>query len=85
MNNKHQFGMLTIHNCKWCDKAKELLKEKGLRYQTWNVQDSVEALEKAKENEVRTYPFISIKHYGQEPKVIGGYTELKEYVETNNL
>lgn len=85
MNNKHQFGMLTIHDCKWCDKAKELFKEKGLNYQSWNVQDSVEALEKAKEHGVRTYPFISVTSYDHPTEIIGGYTELKEYVETNNL
>lgn len=85
--NKYRpkFGILTINNCKWCDKAKELLTEKNHEYQSYNVQESVEALEKAKELGVKTYPYISILYYGQKPHYIGGYTELKEYLETNNL
>jgi len=60
--------------CPWCDKAAELLDEKGLRYNLRPLKKS-DLREAADHAEMSTVPII---YHGV--RLVGGYAELKEYL-----
>ena len=65
------------NQCPYCDQAKSLLKLKGIEYEernvqtTWTKEQLLEAVPNA-----RTVPQIFL-----DDKLIGGFTELKQYFE----
>ena len=67
------------YHCPYCDQAKALLKQKGIEYEERKIGDGytkeelLEAVPTA-----RTVPQIFL-----DEKLIGGFTELKEYVQNN--
>ena len=64
-------------NCNWCVKAKELLNSKGINYKYYSVGEDVGLTEITEMFPgVGTVPIITI-----DGKRIGGYEELKEYLE----
>jgi len=64
------------YHCPFCDQAKMLLKQKGIEFEErkigdgWTKEELLEAVPTA-----RTVPQIFL-----DDKLIGGYTELKEYL-----
>lgn len=68
--------MYTIYStpsCTFCVQAKNLLESKGLDYQSIDITQDTEALQKMKEMGVRTVPQIF-----SDAGYIGGYSELKK-------
>lgn len=68
--------MYTIYStpsCTFCVQAKNLLESKGLDYQSIDITQDTEALQKMKEMGVRTVPQIFL-----DAEYIGGYSELKK-------
>lgn len=64
-------------NCNWCVKARELLNNKGINYKYYSVGEDVGITEITEMFPgVRTVPIIAV-----DGKRIGGYEELKEYLE----
>jgi glutaredoxin 3 len=65
------------YQCPYCDQAKALLSQKGLKFEErkigdgWTKEDLLESVPNA-----RTVPQIFINE-----KLIGGYTDLVKYVE----
>lgn len=65
------------YQCSFCDQAKMLLKQKGIQFEErkigdgWTKEELLEAVPSA-----RTVPQIFI-----DDKLIGGYTELKQYLQ----
>ena len=64
-------------NCNWCVKAKELLNSKGINYRYSTVGEDIGINEITEMFPgVRTVPIIAV-----DGRRIGGYEELKEYLE----
>ena len=69
------------YQCPYCDQAKALLKQKGIAFEErkigdgWTKEDLLEAVPTA-----RTVPQILL---GEE--LIGGFTELKKYLEKESV
>lgn len=65
------------YHCQYCDQAKALLQQKGIKFEErkigdgWTKEDLLESVPSA-----RTVPQIIIEN-----KLIGGFTELKKYLE----
>lgn len=68
--------IIAQNNCVFCDRATELLRSHNLHYTYYNLSDNpwLHALIKSAGH--RTVPII----FTSEGKHIGGYTELKEYI-----
>lgn len=81
------FEIYGRNNCVWCDRAKELLDSRGLKYTFWNIEEDSKALSEFKFlfKGAKTVPQILTGAY-DEVNVIGGYTELVEWLKqyTNN-
>jgi glutaredoxin 3 len=67
-------------SCPWCVKAKDLLKQKGIEYLEYNIQQSPDLKTRLLQlvPDAKTVPqiFDGADH-------IGGYTELEKHLETN--
>ena len=74
--------MFVSNYCPYCDKAKALLEQKGLSYETFNIQQDQSAFEKMHQltNGARTVPQIII--HG---KAIGGCDDLYALEEQGKL
>ena len=74
--------MFVSNYCPYCDKAKALLEQKGLSYETFNIQQDQSAFEKMQQltNGARTVPQIII--HG---KAIGGCDDLYALEEQGKL
>jgi glutaredoxin len=72
--------MITRNNCKYCDKAKAMLKNKGINFTTYNVEEGssrwVVSLMKAAS--IKTVPQI----FSTDGTLIGGYRELESLMES---
>ena len=68
--------IVTKNDCKYCEDAKSLLKEKAQQFVTYNVQQqsSKWLLSLLKMADIKTVPQI----FKPDGTSIGGYTELKE-------
>ena len=64
-------------NCNWCVKARELLNQKGINYKYYSVGEDI-GIDFILENfpGVKTVPIVAV-----DGKRIGGYEELKQYLE----
>ena len=65
------YYILTREDCKWCDKAKALLDEKGLGYQALSYTEHPILSKLIKLTSIKTVPQIWLDN-----KHIGGYSEL---------
>jgi glutaredoxin len=69
------------YNCPFCDQAKALLKQKGIQIEERKIGDGytkeelLEAVPTA-----RTVPQIFL-----DDKLVGGFTELKQYLKESNV
>lgn len=69
------------YHCPFCDQAKALLGQRDIKFEErkigdgWSREELLEAIPTA-----RTVPQIII-----DDKIIGGFTELKKYIEESNV
>jgi len=70
--------LISRDQCNFCDTAKALLKELNIPYTEYNIQSksSKWVLSLLKRSSITTVPQV----FDSEGKHIGGYTELKEYL-----
>lgn len=70
--------LISRDQCNFCDTAKALLKESNVSYAEYNIQSksSKWVLSLLKRSSITTVPQV----FDSEGKHIGGYTELKEYL-----
>jgi glutaredoxin len=67
-------------DCHWCDKAKQLLKDKQVSYCYIDMYDNIWVAALMMKGGYKKVPLII-----RQAEVIGGYTELEEYFkETSN-
>jgi glutaredoxin len=73
------YTMITRNNCKYCDKAKALLKSNGINFTTYNVEEgsSKWVLSLMKEANIKTVPQI----FASNGSLVGGYRDLESLVE----
>lgn len=73
------YVMITRNQCNFCDQAKALLKGANLQYAEYNIQSKSSSwlLYLLKRSSITTVPQI----FSPAGSYIGGYTELKEYLE----
>ena len=73
------YVMITRDQCNFCDQAKALLKGANLQYTEYNIQSKSSSwlLYLLKRSSIATVPQI----FSPSGSHIGGYTELKEYLE----
>lgn len=67
------YTILGRPNCKWCDKAKELLSSKGEEYKYIDVTSEVWVVSLMMRGGFTTVPLI----FNKGSKPIGGYTDLE--------
>ena len=69
------YTMITRNDCKYCDKAKAMLKEKGINFTTYNVEEASSrwVLSLMKEANIKTVPQV----FSTDGRLIGGYRALE--------
>ena len=73
------YTMITRNNCKYCDKAKAMLKSRGINFTTYNVEEgsSKWVLSLMKEANIKTVPQI----FASNGSLVGGYRDLESLME----
>ena len=73
------YTMITRNDCKYCDKAKALLKSKNINFTTYNVEEgsSKWVLSLMKEANIKTVPQI----FASNGSLVGGYRDLESLVD----
>lgn len=73
------YTIITRNNCKYCDKAKAMLKSKGISFTTYNVEEpsSKWVLSLMKEANIKTVPQV----FAVDGSLIGGYRDLETKME----
>ena len=73
------YTMITRNDCKYCDKAKALLKANNIDFTTYNVEEgsSKWVLSLMKEANIKTVPQI----FASNGSLVGGYRDLESLVE----
>jgi glutaredoxin len=73
------YTMITRNDCKYCDKAKAMLKEKGINFTTYNVEEASSrwVLSLMKEANIKTVPQV----FATDGSFIGGYRDLETKME----
>ena len=73
------YTMITRNDCKYCDKAKALLKSRGINFTTYNVEEgsSKWVLTLMKEANIKTVPQI----FASNGSLVGGYRDLESLME----
>ena len=73
------YTMITRNNCKYCDKAKAMLKSKGINFTTYNVEETSSrwVLSLMKAASIKTVPQI----FSTDGSLIGGYRDLEDKME----
>jgi len=73
------YTIITRNNCKYCDMAKALLKERGISFTTYNIEEgsSKWVLALLKEANIKTVPQV----FAANGNLVGGYRELEELAE----
>ena len=69
------YTMITRNDCKYCDKAKALLKAKNINFTTYNVEEASSkwVLSLMKEANIKTVPQI----FAHDGNLVGGFRELE--------
>lgn len=76
------FKIICWSECPFCLRAKNLLIEKNEQFEYCSVDHSLELLDYYKTiYNHNTVPIIILKEGGMDDKLIGGYTELKQFYE----
>jgi len=75
------FKMLSKDNCPWCDKAKQLLEEKGVPYRDFHYNEHPMIMLLMRKSSMTTVPQVWIDHPSGKPFYIGGYEDLVEWFE----
>lgn len=73
------FSLITKPDCPWCDRAKELLEEKGYTYRTFDYNEPFIVLLLLKKAGLKTVPQIWLNN-----DHIGGYEDLVEWFEEHD-
>lgn len=73
------FVILTASDCKWCEKAKDLIASHGYKYIEFDVSHSPSLREFMSANLLATVPQVYIVG-----EWIGGYNKLSEYLRKPN-
>jgi glutaredoxin len=69
------------YNCPYCEQAKALLKSKGIEYTEKKIGDGY-----TKEDLLESVPTArSVPQIFLDEKLIGGFTELKQYLTNNEV
>lgn len=73
------YTIITRNNCKYCDMAKAMLKEHGINFTTYNVEEASSkwVLSLLKEANIKTVPQI----FSTDGSFIGGYRDLESKTE----
>ena len=73
------YTMITRNDCKYCDKAKALLKSKNIHFTTYNIEEgsSKWVLSLMKEANIKTVPQI----FASNGSLVGGYRDLESLVD----
>ena len=71
------YVMVSRRNCSFCEKAKQLINSKGGSVSHYSLEESKWILDLFKKAGIKTVPQI----WTYTGKYIGGYTELKEYLD----
>jgi len=73
------YTIITRNNCKYCDKAKAMLKNKGISFTTYNVEEASSrwVLSLMKEASIKTVPQV----FATDGGLIGGYRDLESLME----
>ena len=73
------YTIITRNNCKYCDMAKALLKDRGINYTTYNIEEgsSKWVLSLMKEANIKTVPQI----FASNGSLVGGYRDLESLVD----
>lgn len=76
------YTIVTRNNCKYCDKAKALLKTNGINFTTYNIEEgsSKWILSLMLKADIKTVPQV----FASSGNLIGGYIELSELMESVN-
>ena len=72
-----EFILFTRAACKWCDEAKSLLVREGHTYQEFAVINQPEL--------VGAFGFKTVPQVFHGTKYIGGFTDLRAYIEKQEL
>ena len=71
-----EIGIFTREDCSWCEQAKALLEDKGLKYKEQKIINTDEKIQlKEKYPKAKTFPVVVIDH-----KWIGGFTQLMDWL-----
>ena len=71
------YVMVSRRNCPYCDKARQLINSRGGSVSHYSLEESKWILDLFKKADLKTVPQI----WTYTGKHIGGYTELKEYLD----
>ena len=74
------YTIITRNDCKYCDKAKALLKESGINFTTYNIEEgsSKWVLSLMKEANIKTVPQV----FASSGNLVGGFLELETFIES---
>ncbi|WP_422048071.1 glutaredoxin family protein [Shimia sp.] len=79
-----KFKIYGHHQCPWCDKAVDLLNDKGLRFSYLNVRANSGAREDLIRMGYRTVPQVFLERtQGLDLEHIGGFEDLEKYLKDN--
>lgn len=73
------YTIITRNDCKYCDKAKVLLKDRGIQFTIYNIEEGSSRwiLSLMKEANIKTVPQV----FATNGSLVGGYRELEELSE----
>ena len=79
----YYYKVIGFGSCPWCQRANSLLLQEKLPFVASWVENSFDLLESLKTNyDMKTVPIVlKVNLETGEEHVIGGYTDLKEYVD----
>jgi glutaredoxin len=72
-----EFILFTRDGCKWCDEAKSLLLRQGHTYQEFRVINNPDI--------VGAFGFKTVPQVFHGTKYIGGFTDLRTYIEKKDF
>ena len=82
----YNFFVITQRKCPWCDKVKELIREKGSDYTSIPIENFPEVRRQMKVKGYKTVPVVVLPDYFDklsfdEGSVIGGYEDTVAFLE----
>lgn len=74
------YVIISKDGCPWCDKAKELMKKRGLTYKEFNLKDNLWLRTTMLKAGLTTVPQVFALH----GKLLGGYEALANFLGESN-